>query len=159
MYVSIKTRVRATSESVVGDAEVHHQTHRTRRVHEVTNQLDVPTSLTPVPSHLLCFYFVGCAKEVTNLINHPVVILFGSRVNGTGVNMIVENVNDIFFATTRRERKFRQCWYCSTDTRDKECLTEANRPCLIPVVWSDLLQPTHGPIPKDPTRRILFFRF
>ncbi len=47
--------------------------------HEVPNQLDVPTSLTPSPIHLLCFYFVGCVKEVSNLINLPVVRLFEIR--------------------------------------------------------------------------------
>ena len=86
-------RVRSTPESVVGDAEVQHQRHRTRRVREVTSQLDVPTSLTPAPSHLLCFYFVGCVKEVSKLINHSVVSLFDTRVSGTGANMITENIN------------------------------------------------------------------
>ena len=64
------------------DAEVQHQRHRARRVREVTHELDVPTSLTLTPNHQLRFYFVGCTKEVSNLINHPVVSLFGSRVIG-----------------------------------------------------------------------------
>ncbi len=68
-------------------------------VHEVTSQLDVPTSLTPAPNHLLWCYFVGCVKEVSKLINHPVVSLFGTRVSGTGANMITEIVNDKLFAT------------------------------------------------------------
>jgi hypothetical protein len=46
-------------------------------------RFDVPTSLTPVPSHLLRFHFVGCAKEVSNLINRPVVSPLGTRVGGT----------------------------------------------------------------------------
>ncbi len=103
----------------MGDAEVQHQRHRTRRVREVTRELDVPTSLTPAPNHLLRFYFVGCAKEV-NLINRPVVNLFGSRVRGTGTNMITERFDDKLFATTNRERKVHQCRYCCTNTRDKE---------------------------------------
>ena len=78
MQVSVNTRVRVTSKSVVGDVEIHRQSHRTRLILEVTNQFNVPTSLTPVPSHLLRFYFVGFAKEVSNLINHPVVSLFAS---------------------------------------------------------------------------------
>ncbi len=41
MYVSMNTRVRATSESVMGDAEVQHQRHRARLVREVTRELDV----------------------------------------------------------------------------------------------------------------------
>ena len=136
--MSINTRVRATPESVVGDAEVQHQRHRTRRVRKVTSQLDVPTSLTPAPSHLLRFYFVGCAKEVSKLINRPVVSLFGTRVSGTGANMIAESVNDKLFATTSRERKLRQCGYCCADTRGKECLPEASRPGLISAMWPDL---------------------
>jgi hypothetical protein len=47
---------------------------------ELASQLDVPTSLTPTPSHLLRFHFVGCAKEVSNLINHPVVSLTSAEV-------------------------------------------------------------------------------
>jgi hypothetical protein len=119
--VSINSRVRATPESVVGDEEVQDQRYRTRRVREVTNQLDVPTSLIPAPNHLLCFYFVGCAKEVSKLINRPVVSLFGTRVSGTGANMITESVNDKLFATTSGERKLHQCRYCCTDTGDQEC--------------------------------------
>ena len=129
--MSINTRVRATSESVMGDAEVQHQRHRARLVREVTRELDVPTSLTPAPYHLLRFYFVGCAKEVSNLINRPVVRLFGSRVSSTGCHMVAKSVNVEPFATTGRERKLRQCRYCCTNTRGKECLPEASGPCLI----------------------------
>ena len=50
------------------DTEVQHQRHRTRHIHEITSQFNVPTSLTPALSHLLCFHFVGCVKEVNNLI-------------------------------------------------------------------------------------------
>ncbi len=98
----VNTRVRGTPESVVDDVEIQHQRYRTRHIHEVTNQLDVPTSLTPDPSHLLCFYFVGCAKEVINLINHPIVSLFGTRVGGTGANMVDKSVYGELFATTNR---------------------------------------------------------
>ncbi len=34
---------------VVGDEEIQYQSHRTRHIHEVTSQFDVPTSLTPGP--------------------------------------------------------------------------------------------------------------
>ena len=118
----------------MGDAEVQHQRYRVRRIREVTRQFDVPTSLTPAPNHLWCFYFVGCVKEVSKWINHPVVNLFGSRVSGTGDNMITESVDGKRFATTSRERKLRQCWYCCTNTRDEECLTEVSRPELISVM-------------------------
>ena len=41
--MSVKTRVRATSETVVGDAEVQHQRHRARRIRKVGCQLNIPT--------------------------------------------------------------------------------------------------------------------
>ena len=112
----VNTRVRGTSPTVMCDVEVQHQGYRTRLTLEVTTQLDVPTSLTPAPSHMLCFYFEGCVKEVRKLINHPVVSLFGTRVGGTGVNMITENIDNKLCATTSRERKLRQGRYCCTDT-------------------------------------------
>ncbi len=136
--------------------EVQHQRHRTRLVREVTHELDIPTSLTPAPNHLLRLYFVGCAKEVSNLINHPVMNLFGSRVIGTGANMIAESVDGNFFANTGRKRKFRQCRYCCTNTPDEECLSEVSRPGLISAMSPDLSQPTHGFIPEDPPRSVLF---
>jgi hypothetical protein len=80
--VSIKTGVRGTSEPFVSDVEIQHQRHRTRLNHEETSQFDVPTSMTLTPIHLLCFHFVGCPKEMRNLINHPVVILLDTRVGG-----------------------------------------------------------------------------
>ena len=65
------------------DSEVQNQRHQTLRLREVDIQINVPTSLTPTPSHLLRFYVVGCAKEVSNLINHPVVNLLDTLVGGT----------------------------------------------------------------------------
>jgi hypothetical protein len=84
--VSINTRVRATSEPFMVDVKVHHQRHRTHHICEVTlvtSQLDVPTSLTSDPSHLFRFHFVYCAKDVSELINHPFMIPPGTRVGGT----------------------------------------------------------------------------
>jgi hypothetical protein len=130
--VSINTRVSDTSESVMGDEEVQHQRHRSRLIHEVTRDFDVPTSLTPVPNHPFRFNFVGCAEKVSKLINRPVVSLFVSRVSGTGCHMVAESVNGELFATTGRERKLRQCRYCSTNTRGEEILQEA-------IPWFSLL--------------------
>ena len=48
--------------------------------------------LTPVFNHLLCFHFVCCAKKVSELINHPVVCLFGTRVGGTRVKVVTKSV-------------------------------------------------------------------
>jgi len=87
-HLLVSTRVRATSPTLMCDAQVQHQRHRTRRVREVTSQLNVPTSLTPDPSHLLRFRFVCCAKEVIDFINHPVVSLLGTRVGGTSAEVV-----------------------------------------------------------------------
>ena len=96
--MSVNTRVRSTPESVVvGDSEIQDQRNRTRLIREVTSQLEVPTSLTPGPSHVLCFYFVGCPKEVIQLLNHPVVNPFVTGVGGTGGNMIVKRTNSQLF--------------------------------------------------------------
>ncbi len=89
--MSINTRVGGTSESVMDDVEVHHERH---------------------PNHLLWFYSVGCVKEVINLINHPVVSLFGSRVSGAGASVVVKRVYGELFATKDRERKIHQSRYC-----------------------------------------------
>ena len=141
----------------MGDAEVQHQRHRARLVREVTRELDVPTSLTPSPIHLFRFYFVGCVKEVSNLITRPVVSLFGSRVSGTGANVVAKSVYGELFGTTGRERKLRQCRYRCNNTRGEESLPEASRLGLISAMRPDLPHPTHGFMPKDPPRGIVFF--
>jgi hypothetical protein len=48
--VSINTRVRSTTKTVVGDEEIQNQRHRTRHIRQVNDQFDVPTSLTPCPT-------------------------------------------------------------------------------------------------------------
>jgi hypothetical protein len=44
--------------------------------------------LTSAFNHLLCFNLMRCAKKVSNLINHPVVCLFGTRVGGTRFQVV-----------------------------------------------------------------------
>ncbi len=90
--MSIKIRVRSTSETVVGDVEVQDQRHLTRRIRKVDSQLDVPTMLSPVFNHLLCFHFECCPKKVSEVINHPVVCLFDTRVGGTSTEMITKSI-------------------------------------------------------------------
>jgi hypothetical protein len=79
----IKIMVRPTSETVVVDVEIQHQRHRVRCVRKIDNQLNVPTIPTPAFSHLYCLEFACCSKKVSELVNHPVVVLFGSRMSGT----------------------------------------------------------------------------
>ncbi len=59
MYVSVKTRVTPTSETVVGDEEVHHQRHRVRRVRKVVHQFNIPTMSTPDLSNVFRLGFMS----------------------------------------------------------------------------------------------------
>jgi hypothetical protein len=86
----------------VSDAEIQHQRHRTRRIRKVTSQLNIPTSLIPAANHLMRFHFVGFAKEVSDLIDRPVVSLLGTRVNGTSAEMVPRWINLKLPATTSR---------------------------------------------------------
>ena len=88
----MKSSVRATSETVVGDAELQDQRRRARHIRKAGSHLDVPTMLTPAFSHLLRFHFVRCAEKVSQLINRPVVSLFGTRMSCTSTEMISHRV-------------------------------------------------------------------
>ena len=50
------------------DAQVKNQGNRPRSVSQVGGKLDVSTPLTQAFRHLLCLYFVGCPKQVSNLL-------------------------------------------------------------------------------------------
>ncbi len=61
--MSIKIKVRATSETVVGDVEIQHQRDRARRVRKVGSQLKTPTIPTPAFSSCVVFWlYVLCGK-------------------------------------------------------------------------------------------------
>ncbi len=77
----------------MGDAKVQYQRGRARRIREVVSQLDVATSLTSAPSHLLRFHFVCCVEKVSDLINLPVVSLLGIRVGGTSAEVVPKRIN------------------------------------------------------------------
>jgi hypothetical protein len=85
MLVSVKTRVRATSETVVGDAEVQHQRHQARRVRKVGSQLNMPTMSTPAFSNVLRLGFMCGTEKVSQLLNHPVMRLLGTRMSDSNV--------------------------------------------------------------------------
>jgi hypothetical protein len=84
------------------DSEVQNQRHRTRLIREVVRQL-VPTLLTPAPNHLFRFQFVGCVKEVINLINRPVVSLLCTRMGGTSEVVVPKSIDLKLPVTTCRE--------------------------------------------------------
>jgi hypothetical protein len=73
--MSVKTRVRATSETVVGDAEVQHQRYRARLVRMVGHQLNIPTMSTPVFSNVLRLGCMCGTEKVSQLFNRPVMSL------------------------------------------------------------------------------------
>ena len=114
--------------------------------------------LTPAFNHLLCFNFMRCAKKVSKLINRPVVSLFGTRVSGTGTEMIAQYVYPKLPTTTNRKRLLRNHWDLSVHRRGEKCLSETRRPGLIPTVRPDLPQPTHRLEEEDTVRNILFLR-
>jgi hypothetical protein len=66
--VSIKTKVRGTSNTFVGNTEIQHQGHRACLIDEVSTQLNVPTILTPASNNLLGVHFMGGVEQVSDLI-------------------------------------------------------------------------------------------
>ena len=70
----VKTRVRVTSETVVGDTEVQHQRHRVHRVRKVVRQLDTTMS-TPTFCNVLSLGVMCGAEKVRQFLNHPVMSL------------------------------------------------------------------------------------
>ncbi len=100
--MTVKTRVRGTSETVVGDAEVEHQSHRDRRVHKECFQLDIPTMSTPAFSNVLRLGARCGAEKVSQLFNRPVMSLFDSRMSGTRTEMVFHHIQLKLPATTSR---------------------------------------------------------
>jgi hypothetical protein len=72
----------------MGDTEIQHQRHRDRLICKVSPEIDVPTMMTPTLNDLLCFFSMCGEEKVSDLINHPVVCLFGTRVGGTRVKVV-----------------------------------------------------------------------
>jgi hypothetical protein len=72
-------RVIVVVSAIFTDTEIQHQRHRTRLIRKVSRELDVPTMMTPTLNDLLCFYSMCGAEKVSDLINNPVVYLFGTE--------------------------------------------------------------------------------
>jgi hypothetical protein len=100
--VSVKTRVRATYETVVVDVEVHHQRHRVRRVRKVGRQLNIPTMSTPTFSNVLRLGFMCGTEKVSQLFNRPVMSLFDTRMSGTSTEMVSYRIQLKLPSTTSR---------------------------------------------------------
>ncbi len=69
-----------------------------------------PTSLTSAPIHLLCFHFVCCAKEVIDLINHPVVSLIVTVMTPTGLCVV-------YYESIKRDLNTKPIYECRCDER------------------------------------------
>ncbi len=52
--MSIQSKIRATSETVVCDSEIQHQRYRARRVGKLGRHFNIPTMLTHAFSYVLC---------------------------------------------------------------------------------------------------------
>ncbi len=92
--------VRVTSETVVGDVEVQDQRHRARRVRKTGRQLNIPTMSTPAVSNVLRLGVMCGTEKVRQLINHPVMSLFGTRMSGTSTEMVSHRIQLKLPATT-----------------------------------------------------------
>jgi hypothetical protein len=65
---ALETRVKGTSPTLMCGQEPREPVPQ----RQSDGKLDVSTPLTPALSHLLCLHFVGCAKQVNNLLSSPV---------------------------------------------------------------------------------------
>ena len=114
--------------------------------------------LTPAFNHLLCFRLMCSEEKVSELINYPVMGLFGTRVSGTRAKVIAQCVHLKLPTTTNRKRLLRNHWDLNAHRRGEKCLSETSRPGLISTVSPDLPQPTHRLEEEDTLRSILFLR-
>ena len=65
-------------------------------------------------NHLLRFHLMCCAKEVSDLINRPVVRLFGTQVGSTRAKVVTYTIYLKFPANTSCERLLRNRWDLGT---------------------------------------------
>jgi hypothetical protein len=100
--VSVKTRVRATSETVVGDTEVRDQRNRAHRFRLVGHQFNFPTMSTPDFSNVLRLGCMCGTEKVSQLINHPFMSLFDTRMSGTSTEMVSHRIQLKLPATTSK---------------------------------------------------------
>ena len=109
-------------------------------------------------NHLLRFHPMCSAEEVSDLINRPVVRLFGPRVSGTRAKVVTQTIYLKFPATTSCERLLRNRWDLGTHGGGEESLPETSRQGFISTVRPDLPQPTHGFKEEDTLGGTLFLR-
>jgi hypothetical protein len=89
--------------------------------------------------HRMC-----CVEKVSQLINHPVMSLFGTRMSGTSTELVSHRVQQEIPPTTHGH--------------DKESLPKNTRSGFISTVFPDLTQLTHWLKEKETLEDILFLR-
>jgi hypothetical protein len=57
---------------------------------------------TPAFSYVLRLEFICCAEKVSQLLNRPVMSLFGNRMSGTSTEMVSHRIQLKLPATTSR---------------------------------------------------------
>ncbi len=142
----------------MGDAEILHQRHRTRRIRNLDRQVNIPTMSTPGFSYVLCLDIIRCVEKVRQLLNRPVMSLFGNRMSGTSTEMVSHRIQLKPSTTTRRYRIFNDDRDLGVHDQGKESLSETSRPDFISTVRPDLSQPTHWSREEDTLGGILFLR-
>ncbi len=114
--------------------------------------------LSPAFNDLLRFRLMCSVEKVTELINRPVVGLFGTRVGGARTKVVTYGVYLKFPTGTSRERLLRDRWDLGCHGGGEECLPETSRPGFVSTVSPDLTQPTHGDEEVDTFGGILLLR-
>ena len=106
--------------------------------------------MTPTFNDLSRFSFMGCVKEVSNLVNRPIVSLLDTRVDGTRIKVVY--LHHKLRAASPQSLGSGRPW------RWKECLSETSRPGFISTVSPDLPQPTDDLKEEDTIGDILFLK-
>ena len=132
------------------DAQVENQGNRPRSVSQVGGKLNVSIPLTPAPGHLLCLYFVGCAKMVSELLIRPWAFLTPEWA--VHVPMITQGIKRKPFAATCRGRQRGNGGNLRTHSKGDEGLSETGRPSLILAsslrLGPERTEPRHLLVPK-----------
>ncbi len=106
--MSIQIKVRSTFKTVTGDTEIEHQRHRTRHIHQVSRQLNIPTIPTPAFSQVLCFHCMCCVEKVNKLINHQTWVFLTPELVMQHSGWVVHQRSFVAGARSLHEEEFKE---------------------------------------------------
>jgi hypothetical protein len=92
-----------------------------------------------------------CAEKVSQLLNRPVMSLFGTRMSGTSTEMVSHRIQ-LKLPATSDDRDL------GAHSHGEKSLPETSRPGFIFTLRPDLSQPTHRLKEEDTLGGILFLR-